>query len=344
MNVRLRAIALILLSAFAGGCANTAPENRFRDFPAQGVLIEIENGRRLQLDCRGAGTPVIILQAGGDVTGSLAWAPVHDQLAAKTRTCAYSRAGILWSDPRTDPFHPKEVATDLRAALTRAGVQGPYILVGHSRGGLYSLIFAGLFPDDVAGLVLADSSHPDQDFQLRQAGVARKPPLIANPLLAQLLRWSGLLQLTPVQADPAILRPVQAFYGKSAVANAREAAGRAQTLALAGEFRDLRNWPLIVLAREPPEQTLARTTLDARNAYLLSEDGPAPEGGALSAEETVWRRLQTDLATWSSKGRLEVVPNSTHAFFFLKPQVIVRAASDILAASRVMRAPAPVIE
>jgi pimeloyl-ACP methyl ester carboxylesterase len=318
VNVRLRAIALIILSALAGGCASTAPENRFRDFPAQGVLIEIEDGRRLQLDCRGAGSPVIILQAGGDVTGSLAWAPVHDQLAAKTRTCAYSRAGILWSDPRTDPFHPKEVATDLRAALTRAGVQGPYILVGHSRGGLYSLIFAGLFPDDVAGLVLADSSHPDQDFQLRQAGVARKPPLIANPLLAQLLRWSGLLQLTPVQADPAILRPVQAFYGKSAVANAREAAGRAQTL--------------------------ARTTLDARNAYLLSEDGPAPEGGAFSAEETVWRRLQSDLATWSSKGRLEVVPNSTHAFFFLKPQVIVRAASDVLAASRVMRAPAPVIE
>ncbi|MBU6318448.1 MAG: alpha/beta hydrolase [Alphaproteobacteria bacterium] len=344
MNVRLRAIALALLAALPGGCASLAPEDRFRAYPAQGEMVEIENGRRLQLDCRGAGTPVIILQAGGDVTGSLAWAPVHDQLAAMTRTCAYSRAGILWSDPRTDPFHPKEVATDLHAALTRTGVQGPYILVGHSRGGLYSLIFAGLFPDDVAGLVLADSSHPDQDRELRSAGVARKPPVIANPFLTQLLRWSGLLQLSPAQADPAILGPVQAFYAKSAVANAREAAGRAQTLALAGEYRDLRNWPLIVLAREPPEQTLARTTLDARNAYLLSEDGPSPEGDSLSAEETVWRRLQSDLATWSSKGRLEVVPNSTHAFFFLKPQIVVKAVSEILAAARVMRAPAPDID
>lgn len=340
----LQATALIFVSAFVGGCANPGRMDRFTTYPVQGVLVEVETGRSLQLDCRGAGSPTIILQAGGDVTGSLAWAPVHDQLAVRTRTCAYSRAGILWSDPRTDPFHPEEVATDLHNALMRAGETGPYILVGHSRGGLYSLIFAGLYPDDVAGLVLADSSHPDQDVELRRAGVARKPPLISNPLLAGVLRWSGLLSLSPAQADPAILGPVQAFYGKSTVANAREAAGRAKTLAAAGDYRDLRNWPLIVLSREPPEQTLARTTMDARNAYLLSEDGPSPEGDALSAEETVWRRLQNDLATWSSKGRLEVVPESTHAFFFLKPQTIVAAASEVLAAARVMRAPSPALE
>jgi pimeloyl-ACP methyl ester carboxylesterase len=236
------------------------------------------------------------------------------------------------------------VAVDLHEALNRAGEAGPYVLIGHSRGGLYSLIFAGLYPDTVAGLVLADSSHPDQDRELLKAGIRRRPTWSAQPLVTQLLSWTGLIRLTPVEADPSILETVRAFYGPSAIANAREAAGRSRTLSAAGRYRDLRNWPLVVLAREPAEQTMARTTLDARNAYLLASDGPTPEGAVMSAEEIVWRRLQSDLATWSSRGRLEIVPNSTHAFFFLKPDYIVKAAEEVVTAARVMRAPPPAID
>ncbi len=334
-------IAALLLAPLLGGCESLFIAEARRDFPPEGRLVDVGGGRRIQIDCRGQGSPTIVFQAGGDMMGSLGWRPVLDRAADISRACAYSRAGILWSDPAGGAFEPEEVAHDLENALKAAGETGPYVLVGHSRGGLYNLIFAGLYPDQVAGLVFADSSHPDQEQAFRNAGLASGDYVSAMEEAGLALRWTGVLRLAPYPVDPSIEKPVHAFYPKSATANAREARRRDATLAAAGKYRDLRNWPVVVLARELPAQTQARLGADARNAYNLASDAKTPDTDGVAPREAVWRRLQTDLAAWSSRSRLEIVPDSNHAFFFYRPDVVIEAIRDVVQSARTVTRPAP---
>jgi pimeloyl-ACP methyl ester carboxylesterase len=214
------------------------------------------------------------------------------------------------------------------------------VLVGHSRGGLYNMIYAGMYKDEVAGLVFADSSHPDQETRFRDAGVSPGEYVSFGQEVGLAFKWTGLMRLAPYPTDPSIEADVKAFFPKSAEGNAREARQRGKTLEVAGRYRDLINWPVVVLARELPEQTVARREADLREAELLSPDGLDPSVRA-PVNEVVWRKLQADIATWSSKGRLQIVPESNHAFFFFKPDVVAGAVGEVLAAVRVQRRPAP---
>lgn len=334
LKARPLALAAACL-ALAAGCESVYESRAAKDHPVEGKLVQVERGRELQIDCRGQGSPTVIFQSGGDMLGSLAWEPVHDRVAKTTRACAYSRAGILWSDPGRGAFDPEEVADDLQAALQAAGERPPYVLVGHSRGGLYNLIFAGKHRDEIAGMVFADSSHPDQEEAFASEGLKRAEYVTPGEEIALAFRWTGLMRLAPYPTDATISDRVKAFYPKSAAANAREARHRSDTLEVAGRYRDLQNWPVVVLARELPEETSAKRYEDERNAYLLSIDG-SDSGVSLPKQEAVWRKLQADLSQWSSRGRLEVVPNSNHAFFFFKPDVIVAAVNEVVTASRVV--------
>ncbi len=324
----------------AGSCESFLAAEAAKDHPVKGQLVAVEGDRRIQIDCRGEGGPTVVFQSGGDMLGSLGWTPAMELVSKNARACAYSRAGILWSDPGTGAFEPEEVAHDLHAALEAAGEKPPYVLVGHSRGGLYNLIYAGLYRDEVAGMVFADSSHPDQEERFREAGLQTGPYVSPAQELGLALRWTGLMRLASYPADPSIADEVNAFYPKSANANAREARGRNRTLEVAGRYRDLQNWPVVVLARELPELTQARRVADAHDAELLSSDG-LDAGISTPENEIVWRKLQADLATWSSRGRLQIVPESNHAFFFFKPEVVASAVDEVLAAIRVVRREPP---
>lgn len=121
--------------------------------------------RSLYLDCRGAGSPTVVLEAGSG-SDSATWSAVHDALAETTRTCAYDRAGRARSDAR-ETHTLADAAADLRALLDVAGEQPPFVVTGHSLGGAYARIFGATFRDEVAGIVLVDSFDPDiQDARI----------------------------------------------------------------------------------------------------------------------------------------------------------------------------------
>src|SRR6185295_13804536 len=156
------AIALLVATLSIGLVSEALIRQRVTaKFPAPGRLVDI-GGRRIQIDCRGSGSPTVVLESGLDMLGSLSWATVHDSIAKTTRVCAYSRAGIMWSDPSSAPFNSQNVARDLHAALSSAGERAPFIMAGHSLGGPYVMTFTRLYPSEVAGIVLVDASHPDQ--------------------------------------------------------------------------------------------------------------------------------------------------------------------------------------
>lgn len=118
-------------------------------------------GHHLFINCDGAGSPTVILEAGWGDAGDT-WSLVQPEIAQHTRVCSYDRAGLGNSEAGPEPRDMLRVVNELGALLENAVVTGPYILVGHSWGGLYARLFADLHPQDVVGLVLVDSSHPDQ--------------------------------------------------------------------------------------------------------------------------------------------------------------------------------------
>ena len=160
-------------------------------FP-QGERYDIGE-RSLYLDCRGTGSPTVVLEAGSG-SDSATWSAVHDTIAATTRTCAYDRAGRGRSDDRETHTLADAVA-DLRALLDAAGEAGPFVIAGHSLGGSYARVFASTYPDDVVGAVFVDSFEPDiQDDRIHPLLGTLQPEYEAqlDGLRAHVSRVDGL--------------------------------------------------------------------------------------------------------------------------------------------------------
>ena len=134
---------------------------------AAGRKIDV-GGHRLYLRCSGEGSPTVVFDAGAGDTHAV-WDWVVPRLRDLTRVCAYDRAGLGRSDPGPTPRTSARIADELHSLLLRAGIRGPYVLVGHSFGGLNVRLFASLFPESVAGLVLVDATPVD--FPSREASL-----------------------------------------------------------------------------------------------------------------------------------------------------------------------------
>ena len=150
-------LIILCVTLLVAGCSFTIQ-------PPTGVptsgLVDI-GGRKLFLDCQGEGSPTVLLEAGlgGDHT---TWSLVQPAAAKLTRVCSYDRAGLGQSDPPDyTPRTSVDVVADLHALLVAAQLSGPFLLVGHSFGGLHVRAFAQAHPNDVSGVLLVDAVHPD---------------------------------------------------------------------------------------------------------------------------------------------------------------------------------------
>jgi pimeloyl-ACP methyl ester carboxylesterase len=153
--------AIILLTVCTGYIyQNVATASDKNNYPPPGRLVNV-NGCRIHVQIAGEGTATVILEAGLSAMSSV-WGWIHPEVAKFTQVFSYDRAGLGWSDRADVPFSGLNVATQLHDILQASGISPPYVVVGHSMGGLLVRIFADLYPDEAAGMVLVDASHPDQ--------------------------------------------------------------------------------------------------------------------------------------------------------------------------------------
>jgi len=151
-------IAMLALASIGGGYQTLGEAADAKAYPMPGQLIDV-GGHRLHLSCTGSGTPTVVLEPGaGEMSSNLGW--IAPAVARATGVCVYDRAGRGWSEPADTAQDGAQIATDLHTLLQRGHVPGPYVLAGHSFGGLYVLISAARYPDEVAGMVLVDSTDP----------------------------------------------------------------------------------------------------------------------------------------------------------------------------------------
>lgn len=330
------ALAVLLLVVVASGTAYEWLGRRAaaRDFPPPGTLVDI-GGRRIQLDCRGTGSPTVVLESGLDTFGSLAWSTVHDSLALGARTCAYSRAGIMWSDASPGPVTAKGVADDLHAALATAGESPPFVMVGHSLGGPYIMTYTRYYGDDVAGLVMVDASHPEQMQRMASlAPAAANPESVLGPIkVAVALSWAGVARLAasrssamPNQGE-ADARAVAAYVSHSLAGALEEMTALRSIFNDAGAARQLGDRPLFVLTAMKPMTDAERATLGLT----------AEKAGEFKA---LWKTMHDEEASWSTRSQHRVLEDAGHYIQFDRPDAVIAAVRSIVDSVRVVPKPA----
>ncbi len=287
----LRVTALVV-AAVLGSAAAVQQVLTVRDrkrYPAPGLLVHVD-GHQIHLQVRGldSGGPTVVLEAGmGSFSPNWYW--VQQELAPTVRSVAYDRAGLGWSSRRRRPRDAQTIAVELRDALREAGLDPPYVLAGHSFGGLPVRAFADLYPALTAGLVLVDASHPDQ--------WVRWPTPHADKIIEvsqRVFSWLGWL---------GVLRALNLSRGISAglptwqVAELR--AGAALPGHAATEAAQIRAWST------SREQLNAAAALgDLPLAVLAVSDQPM--GGDLLTA------LQRELAHLTEDASFEIVQGASH--------------------------------
>lgn len=309
--------------------------------PRIGKAVDLGDGRTMNIFCSGEGSPKVIFENGGHGLG-YEWINVQPEVAKFTRACWYDRAGTGWSDPPRETRTSETVTADEHELLRRAGVEPPYILVGASIGGEYARIFTSKFPNEVAGLVFSDSSHPDQKEPAPMRGPVNKLPVwvrktlcIGRPFaenvgLVRLLLPNRVFtppQLTPEQRATyaALTRNPQSTYVAGAqgckatnngAINRPDGTGNPDIDDAARNSGSLGDRPLIVL-------------VGGRDSVPTNSQDP--EEREVAEFRRVWiNELQPQLARLSTRGKEIVVPNAGHGIGFESPGAVVNAVREVV--------------
>ena len=338
LNGLLLALAWSAAPANAGGRASSeiVPLGEYAH-PHQ--LVDVDHGRRLNVFCMGSGSPTVILEAGGG-DDSAGFRTVEPGIAATTRTCAYDRAGVGFSDPAPWPSTAVNTVADLHRLVQAISPGQPVVLVGHSNGGLYAPLYAATYPKDVAGMVLIDPFNVGADkiatalltprqrdhwyaSDDRDIAQARTCVNLANQgkLVRPKYRKSPCLD-NPASADPArhkvldeqLARPNEQQVLLSAMLDTYPAPDHGMSsgeLALQRANPDFGNMPLIVLTAGKDEQT----------------ELPKQTRAAIAK---AWKHNNDELAARSRRGKNILVPDSHHYIQKERSDVVIDAVRQVV--------------
>jgi pimeloyl-ACP methyl ester carboxylesterase len=236
---------LVILSLIGAVFESVSEASDTRAYPPPGQMVDV-GGYRLHIYCTGTGSPTVVIDAGlGD--WSTSWGFVQPEVAKVTRVCTYDRAGMGWSEPGPLPRDASQFAKELHALLHNANIPGPYILVGHSLGGLPVRVFTDDYPSEVAGVVLIDSMYPGQSTYATQTHTLSLLSVLARFGIVRLLAGPlGMVAQDPPNEDALFSRSVRP---QSLQTFADEIQGIPDSLAQAGAVKSFGDIPLIVLSR-----------------------------------------------------------------------------------------------
>jgi pimeloyl-ACP methyl ester carboxylesterase len=288
-------------------------------YPAPGAFYSV-NGLPMHLYCTGHGSPTVVLDAGGG-NDWLIWQKVQPQVAKKQRVCSYDRAGTGWSELQPGVQDAKNIAIELHELLKRAGEKEPFVLVAASVAGFYARQYVNAFPTDVAGLVLVDSSTPEQIAEI--AGSEYAPELIKRKHLEVRLEWckeaSGWALLSG-GCKPDIEPGLEAYANVARSESCRPAyamswRGEAdQFWNSAGEAAHARccdDLPLLIISQDPDNRRSSQPPLI----------------------RPIWNSLQERLKALSPRSRRIIARGSGHAVMIDRPDVVIRGIQQISAAA-----------
>jgi pimeloyl-ACP methyl ester carboxylesterase len=325
--------AALLLSIGDGVLAQPKPvpavaeDKRLLPYVKPGQLVDI-GGRRINLHCTGIGGPTVILMAGIS-SWSPVWYKTQPEIAKRARICAFDRASYGFSDPAPQPQILSDTVSDLHAALKAADVPGPYVLVGHSLGGLEARWFAQQWPEKIAGMVLVDTS-PAAEFliEVNQPGYDEgegKESYVSEKLRCALLAAHGPLDpsspeyehcsLGPLPGDtPAALRKIwpSFFTADHAMAQVSLISSLFTHRYDGADHLHFGDKPLVVLS--------------ADDGWDLS--GPA--ASFWRTYITLWFAQHEALAHLSSRGVHRVIEHSGHEIQLDKPHAVIDAVDEVL--------------
>lgn len=326
-------IPSVILSSIGHVCAaekNTTIIDNVAYTQAQ-RLVSIEQGRRLNIYCTGRGTPTVIFDSGlGD--SMKVWGLVQPAVSAVTQACSYDRAGLGFSDPSLWPGTSANIVGDLHRLLRAARIELPYILVGHSSGGMNVKLYVETYLSQVAGMVLVDPSPEDLGtmmWAMDPASQATYAPYMES--LQQCLRAtpsdfapeSELLKKCVPGPDPrysAAINAVELERGKqhghlSAWISEQQQVWFTSANQVRAGHRSFGDLPLIVLIH-PPFERMGSETQELRDE-----------------KNQLWIRLDNETAAMSSRGTVRTVQNSGHNIQLDQPQVVTDAILEVVRAT-----------
>lgn len=305
---------VLILTALTYASGVSAKASLARGNPPPGQLVDV-GGYNMHLYCLGEGSPTVILEAGLN-DFSISWAKVQPEVTKTTRVCSYDRAGLGWSEASPNPRTNEVMTEELHTLLKNANVEPPYILVGHSFGGINVRVFARQYPEEVTGMVLVDSAHEEQG--------ARLPFLkdAADQMIGQFRTFSfmssfGLMALSP-ETIPNRGFPDEAYvqyqavlattdYFNGAIAETTAFYSGESFLKTAG----LGDLPLIVLSHGLPD----------------TSSGIAPAQQQEFEQE--WTKMQTELAGLSPHSKQIIAEKSAHYIQLDEPELVIESILEM---------------
>jgi pimeloyl-ACP methyl ester carboxylesterase len=310
----------ILVASTALGLSKTTEPIAKEIYEQPGQLVRLPDHRQMNFRCLGHGAPTVILESGFGAA-SQGWGMTQPRIAAQTRACAYDRAGYGFSDPGPMPRDGAAIARDLDNGLKAAGISGPYVVVGHSAGGLYARLFAARRRKDVVGLVFVDSSVEHQTQRMQAIfgpgagtldGLQRRTVRCLNETLAPrtALKSPAVLECAPPSGD----------------AHSRQVALRPDTWRT--QLSELDN--LFTTTSDEIDRTgnllqdIPAIVLTAAKADGVAADDP---GGR------VWQALHQDLGGRFLHGDQRIV-KSSHLMMNDRPEVVAGAALELVQRAR----------